>query len=234
MHHRTLVTAAVCSLAAAVCAPAQLTPRPPAAPTPQPAPPPKLLKDEDALKRLAELAEIEKTLDEQKYGHNSKIIKELREAGMSAEKSFALWLDCEKDVNFDQRGKTMTEFSEWKRRLTKDADHDRDAEKQMQVQWLTIVLMQANARTDGAKAEAVAAAVAFVDTVVERMQMADGKMGGAMNENVLGSVFAKHFKLDPVRARIFERAQNLTSKFRNAHRVNHIVTASRVWKQSEP
>ena len=196
MHHRTFVTAAICSLAAAVWVPAQLAPRTPSAPAPQPAPPPKLLKEEDIAKRIAELAELDKTIDESKYGHNAKIIKELREAGTSGEKSFSLWLDCCKDVDFDQRGKTMTEYSEWKRRQTKDPDHERDAEKQMQVQWLTIVLMQANARTDGAKAEAIGSAVAFVDVVVERMQKADGKMGGAMNENVLSSVFGRHFKLD--------------------------------------
>ena len=139
---------------------------------------------------------MSKTLDEQKFGHNSKIIKELREAGMSGEKSFALWLDCTKDVEYDQKGKTATDFSEWKRRQTKDPNRDRDGELQMQVQWLSIVLMDANARTEVARSEAVTAAVLFVDNLVGRIQKADGRMGGAAAENVLSSVFSRHYKLE--------------------------------------
>lgn len=148
------------------------------------------------MKALKALDDLGKTLDEQKFGYNAKIIRELREAGMTGEKSFALWLDCKKDVDFDQQGKTMTEFSEWKRSQTKDPNRDRDAELQMQVQWLTIVLMDANARTDSGRAEAVAAAVAFLDLLVERAQKADGHFGGAANQNVMGSVFARHYKLE--------------------------------------
>ncbi len=196
MHHRTLLITAFCSLATVFSVPAQLVPRPPAAPTPQPAPPPKPIKEEEALKTLALLLEMSKTLDEQKFGHNAKIIKELREAGMSGEKSFALWLDCMKDVEFDQKGKNATDFSEWKRRQTKDPNRERDGELQMQVQWLSIVLMDANARTEIARNEAVTAAVLFVDNLVGRIQKADGRMGGAAAENVLTSPFARHYKLD--------------------------------------
>ncbi len=196
MHHRTLVITAFCSLAAALSTSAQLTPRTTSAPATQPLPAPKLLNEEEAAKVLAQLETIGKTLDEQKFGHNAKIIKELREAGMTGEKSFALWMDCMKDVEFDQRGKTVSEFSDWKRRQTKDANRERDGELQMQVQWLSIVLMNANARTDAARGEAVTAAVAFVDNLVARIQKADGHMGGAASQNVLNSVFAQHYKLD--------------------------------------
>ena len=196
MHHRTLILTAFCSLAAALSAPAQLTPRTPSAPAPQPLPAPKPIKEEDAAKLLAQLESMGKNLDEQKFGHNAKIIKELREAGVTGEKSFALWMDCMKDVEFDQKGKSASEFSDWKRRQTKDPNRDRDGELQMQVQWLSIVLMDANARTDAARGEAVSAAVAFVDNLVARIQKADGHMGGAAAQNVLNSVFAQHYKLD--------------------------------------
>ncbi len=196
MHHRTLLLPAVCSLAAAFTAPAQLAPRTPAAPASQPAPTPKILKEEDATKALAQLLEIGKTLDEQKYGYNAKIIKELRDAGVSGEKAFGLWLDCMKDVEFDQKGKSVTEFSDWKRRQTKDPNRERDTELQMQVQWLSIVLMDANARTPAARAEAIAAATLFLETGVARILKNDGRMGGAAGENVLSSSFARHYKLD--------------------------------------
>ena len=196
MHCRTLLITAVCSLAAVCSTPAQLPPRPPSAPKPQPAPPPRIIKEEDIAKALAQLESIGKTLDEQKFGHNAKIIKELREAGMSGEKSFALWLDCLKDVDYDQQGRSAGDFAERRRRETKDPNRDRDGELQMQVQWLSIVLMDANARTEAARSEAVAAAVQFVDNLVGRIQKADGRMGGAASQNVLQSVFAQHYKLD--------------------------------------
>ncbi|HEX2748948.1 MAG TPA: hypothetical protein VHM91_13165 [Verrucomicrobiales bacterium] len=212
-HRASTVTAFLCCLAAAPAAHAQLPPRSPSAPVPQAPPPPKLLKDEDLAKKLLELEQIGKKLDEDKYGHNAAIIKQLREAGVSGDKAFALWLDCKKEIDFDQKNASATEWAEWKRKQTKDANHDRDAGLQMQVQWLTIVLMHCNARTDSARNEAITSAVAFLDTVVEKLRKMDAKDtggggngkrpwgggGGGGNEieqDVLGSVFAKFFKLD--------------------------------------
>jgi hypothetical protein len=175
---------------------AQLAPRTPAPVTPQAPPPPKLLDFDESMKKLEQLEQISRTLDEQKYGYNAKIIRELREAGVTSDKSFALWLDCMKSVEFDQKGKTMTEYSEWKRGQTKDANRDRDAEFQIQVQWLAIVLMDANAKTESARGEAVAAAVMFLDNFVAQAQKADGKIGGAARQSVMDSVFARHYKLE--------------------------------------
>jgi hypothetical protein len=196
MSFRPILTVSVCSLGLLVPVHAQLPPKPPAAPAPQQAPPSKPLKDEDTAKLLEQLSQMAKTLDEQKFGYNAKVIRELREAGASADKSFALWLDCMKDVEYDQKGRTSIEFSEWKRRQTKDSNRERDAALQLQVQWLAIVLMHSNARTDAARGEAIAAAVAFLETVVDSIQKADGQLDDLARGSVLNSVFAKHYKLD--------------------------------------
>jgi hypothetical protein len=192
----TFFAATLCLLTGASSVCAQLPPRTPAAPTPQAPPPPKPLKEDETTKLLVQLADMTKTLDEQKYGYNARIIRELREAGTSGDKAFALWLDCVKDVDYDQKGRSATEFAEWKRRQTKDADRERDAALQLQVQWLSIVLMHANARNEATKNEAVVAAVTFLDTVVECIRKADGRLSGHANENVLSSVFGRHYKLE--------------------------------------
>ncbi len=153
------------------------------------------------MKTLQLLDGLSKTIDEQNYGYNARIIKELRDAGVTSDKSFALWLDCKKDIDFDQQGKTMTEYSEWKRGQTKDTNRNRDMELQAQVQWLAIVLMEANARTDAARAEVVAAAAQFLETLVERVQKAEGNFSGVVQQNVLSSVFARHFKVESTVAR---------------------------------
>lgn len=196
MNLRPLLTFTVVSLAFSPAVPAQLPPRAPAAPASQTPPPPKPLKEEDAAKLLAQIEQMSKTLDEQKYGYNAKIIRELREAGASGDKAFALYLDAMKNVEFDQKGKTAGEFSEWKRRQTKDPNRERDTALQLQVQWLAIVLMHCNARTDIARNEAVTAAGMFLDSLIEFARKAEGRFAGPASENVLNTVVAKHFKLD--------------------------------------
>lgn len=196
MHLRTLFAASLCSLSVVCPLSAQLPPRPPVAPASQPAPPPKPLKDEDTAKLLAQITEMSKKLDEDKFGHNAKLIRDLREAGTSGEKAFALWLDAIKEVDYAQKNRTASEFADWKRNQTKDADRERDAGLQLHVQWLTVVLMYSNARTDTAKSEAIVLAGAFVDTVVDRMQKNEGKLGRQAYEDVLNGVIAKYLKLE--------------------------------------
>ena len=189
---------ALCAVLSAVShsAMAQLPPRPAVAPTAQPAPPPKPLKEEDLAKILTQVNEISKTRDEKMFGYLSSVIRELREAGTSGDKAFALWLDCIKDVEYDQRGRGAAEFSEWKRRQTKDSNRERDEGLRLQVQWLAIVLMETHAKTDAAKSEAISAAASFLDTMVEQAKKNEGNLGGPAGENVMGSVFARRFKLD--------------------------------------
>ena len=201
MRSRSLALPSRARLAAAaltlgvVSAHAQLPPRNSApAPAAQPAPTPKLLDDAAAAKLLAQLEDVSKTMEEKKYGYNSGIIRDLRDAGSSADKAFNLWLDCTKVIEFDEAGRTATEFSEWKRNQIKSTSNERESVLQMQVQWLTIVVMDANARTESARAEVVAAAVTYIDSVLAHLKKTDGKsnLGG----DVVNSVFGRRYKLD--------------------------------------
>jgi hypothetical protein len=174
---------------------AQLPPRNTApAPAAQPAPTPKLLDDAAAAKLPAQLEDVSKTMEEKKYGYNSGIIRDLRDAGSSADKAFNLWLDCTKVIEFDEAGRTATEFSDWKRNQTKSTSKERESVFQMQVQWLTIVVMDANARTESARAEVVAAAVTYIDSVLAHLKKTDGK--GNLGGDVVNSVFGRRYKLD--------------------------------------
>jgi len=64
------------------------------------------------------------------------------------------------------------------------------------VQWLTIVVMHCNARNDDAKKEAIASAMAFVETLVDRTQKNDGSLGRQAHEDVMSGVIAKFLKLE--------------------------------------
>src|SRR5205085_6823147 len=110
--------------------------------------------------------------------------------------------DPGKEVDDNQKGKEDVECAEGKRSQTKDADRKRDGALQLHVQWLAIVLMYTNARTDAARTEAIGYAVAFVDTVVETAKKGDGELGRAAHEDVLGSVIAKFLKLETSVTRI--------------------------------
>ena len=181
-------------LATLALAPAQLAPRPAAPPTPQPAPPPKLLDEEAAAKLLAQLDDVSKTMEEKKYGYNAGIIRDLRDASSSSDKAFNLWLDCMKFIEFDEKGRSATEFAEWKRNQTKNGNRERDMRLQLEVQWLTVVVMDANARTESARAEVVAAASAYLDSLLALLKKNDGR--GAPNGDVVSSVFGRRYKLD--------------------------------------
>lgn len=197
---RTLFPSVALPLAAAVLAGlpassvAQLPPKAAAAPAVQAAPPAKLLDEAAAAKLLAQLEEVNRSMEEKKYGYNSGIIRDLRDAGSSGDKAFGLWLDCMKLLEFEERGRSGADFSEWKRNQTKSANNERDASLQLQVQWLTVVVMDANARTPSARAEVVSSAVAYIDNLLAFMKKNDGK--GVPGGDVIGSVFGRRYKLD--------------------------------------
>ena len=90
-------------------------------------------------------------------------------------------------LEFEERGRSGADFSEWKRNQTKSANNERDASLQLQVQWLTVVVMEANARTPSARAEVVSSAVAYIDNLLAFMKKNDGK--GVPGGDVIGSVF---------------------------------------------
>lgn len=197
---RSLFPSVALPLAAAVLAGlpassvAQLPPKAAGAPAPQAAPPAKLLDDAAAARLLAQLEEVNRSMEEKKYGYNSGIIRDLRDAGSSGDKAFGLWLDCMKLLEFEERGRSGADFSEWKRNQTKSANNERDASLQLQVQWLTVVVMDANARTPAARAEVVSSAVSYIDNLLVFMKKNDGK--GVPGGDVIGSVFGRRYKLD--------------------------------------
>ena len=184
------------SLAAVSCPVlSQLPPKPAAAPAAQPPPPPKPLKEEDVARVLKQLESLADEVDAQKFGRYSAVIRQLKESSATGDKAFNLWMDCMKEVEYDQKGKTLTEFAEWKRRIAKETDHKRNDALQLQVQWLMVVLMDASARSPSAEADVISAAASYLDMLAAHFKKYDGDMEH-LGGSVLGSVFAKKFKVE--------------------------------------
>jgi hypothetical protein len=156
------------------------------------------LKDEDTDRLLKQLADIQTTLQGKRNSYNSTILTQLKEAGNSEEKSFQLWLDATKQFDWDEQGKTATEFAEWKRTKGKELHNPQFMTGvRLEVQYLAVLIVYSASQTDtdAPKAEAIAAAVAYLDDLTASARKLNGKLDN-LNRNVLDGVIAKHLKLD--------------------------------------
>lgn len=213
-----LTVAGLMGLPLAGSAQAQLIPRKPVAP-PSPAPAPaapvtpggvpavpgpaattggRPLKEVDMDFLLKQLADIEASLQGKRNSYNSTILTQLKEAGNSEEKSFQLWLDATKQFDWDEQGKTATEFAEWKRTKGKELHNPQFMTGvRLEVQYLAVLIVYSASQTDtdSPKAEAIAAAVAYLDDLTSSARKLNGKLDN-LNRNVLDGVIAKHLKLD--------------------------------------
>lgn len=219
MRSSLVVTTLALSLLPAASLPAQLIPRkPPAAPvvpaapgsvpapgvpavpltpaTPVPAAAARPLKDEDMDRLIRQLAEIEATLQGKRSTYNNSLLAQLKEAGNSEEKAFQLWLDGTKEFDFDEKGKTSTEFAEWKRTKGKELHNPQFMTAlRLQVKYLSVLIIYSNAPSDSLKSEAIAAAAAYLDDLAGSARKLDGHLE-ELNRPVLDGVIAKHLKLD--------------------------------------
>lgn len=145
---------------------------------------------------LKQLADIEATLQGKRNSYNNTILTQLKEAGNSEEKSFQLWLDATKQFDWDEQGKTATEFAEWKRTKGKELHNPQFMTAvRLEVQYLAVIIVYSGALTDSAKGEAISAAVAYLDDLASSARKLNGKLDN-LNRNVLDGVIARHLKLD--------------------------------------
>ncbi|RYD31828.1 MAG: hypothetical protein EOP86_17080, partial [Verrucomicrobiaceae bacterium] len=200
------------SLTCLTLLPAQLIPRKPA-PAPQTGPaatppaasgPARPLKQEDVDRLLLQLSEIQDDLQGKRSTYNNSLLSQLKEAGNSEEKSYQLWLDGTKEFEFDEKGKTSTEFAEWKRTKGKELHNPPFMTGlRLQVRYLSVLILYANAHTESARTEAITAAVAYLEDLAGSAKKLDGQMD-ELNRSVLDGVIAKHLKLDNSLAKVKE------------------------------
>lgn len=168
---------------------AELTPRKPTAPA-TPAGPAAPMSAEDRAKFKAQVEQLEKDLIKKRGGMHATQIAILKAAMSGNDKAFNFWLDAKKEQDFDMKGKTATEFAEWKReQIKKTSVNDAiTAGMRLQLHFLMITVLDSHAETPAQQAEVATAAVAYVESLTafceKEENLAKGIIGSIMDTGV--------------------------------------------------
>ena len=174
-------------LCSAVVAQGELIPRKPATGAETPAPSVTPLSTEEMAKLKEQVLLLEKDLAKKRGGMHASQIAILKDAMSGNEKAFNFWLDCKKDQDFDMKGKTATEFSEWKRTQIKTigTNDAACAGFRLQIHFLMLLVLDSHAETPAQEAEVASGALSYVEALTafceKEENLAKGIMGSIMN-----------------------------------------------------
>ena len=195
----------------AVTAHGELIPRKPGGDPLIPAAPGAPLSKEEMGKLKTQVELLEKELEKKRGGMHASQIAILKEAMSGNEKAFNFWLDCKKEQDFDMKGRTATEFSEWKRTQIKTSGTNDAfcAALRLQIHFLMLAVLHSHAETPAQVADVAAGAVAYVDFLTGFCEK---------EENLAKSIMNSIMKTgaDPDEAVTAENLQETLAKVREA------------------
>ncbi len=171
----------------AVVAHGELIPRKPATGAETPGTSATPLSAEEMAKLKEQVLLLEKDLAKKRGGMHASQIAILKEAMSGNEKAFNFWLDCKKEQDFDMKGKTATEFSEWKRTQIKTTGTNDAAcaGYRLQIHFLMLLVLDSHAETPAQQAEVAAGAASYLESLTvfceKEENLAKGIMGSIMN-----------------------------------------------------
>ncbi len=159
--------------------------------------PAKPLTGDSLQKLLTQLQEIDTSLKGKRNAYNMSLLPRLNEAGANDDKAFSLWLDAMKEQDFEMQGKTATEFSDFRNGKGKELRTNAGFTTQLRLQckFLSLIILQADAVSDGERLEVVTGASAYLDDYISSAKKMQGRQE-ELRRSALDSVIAKHLKLD--------------------------------------
>ena len=159
--------------------------------------PPNALSEKAIADLLKALKELGGQLGVAKSKATEKALAAFQAALTSDDKAYSLFMECTKQVEFDDKGKNGADFTEWKRRDDTKELHEPEHKQvlKLQLQWLVMSIQAGNALTDSEFAKVVAQVPAYLDTLGEAWKRMK-TFRGRLNQDVINTVFGKFFKLD--------------------------------------
>lgn len=152
------------------------------------------LTEPDRIALLEKLEKIEKQSDDRVSGLYRRAIQDYRSAIRSDDATMDLYLKCLEKVKYEDEKRKTQEFREWKR---KNKDDLNSASMRMalrhQLSWLLLSIEAA--RREGDVSELGTRAITHLDQIFDHAETLK-KHRGILNQNALGSVFAKAYKLN--------------------------------------
>jgi hypothetical protein len=150
------------------------------------------LSTELSAKLLKQLDDVEKALDTKRGGESTAMIKQLKEAATGKDRAFNLWQGCKKVVDFEEKGKTGSEFMEWRQGEGKKLETRDDfcISLQLQAQFLALALLDSYAETPEQKLGVMADANAYLEALGKACDKEEG-----IAKSILASIM--DVQLDP-------------------------------------
>jgi hypothetical protein len=199
----TLLTALTGSFSTQVLAQASAEPVPaptetePAEPAPATRTAPGAINDKGMADLLKALQALQGQLGSAKSKQTASALAAFQIAAAADDKAYALYMECKKKIDFDDKGKEAKDWVDWKRRddtkMLNDGEHL--AALKLQLQWLILSIQAGNATTDTAFAAVVAQVPTYLDNLFasyKRMKT----FRGELNRDVIDTLFGKFYKLD--------------------------------------
>ncbi len=169
------------------------------------------LSAEEMAKLKEQVAQLEKEVEKKRGGLHATQIATLKDAMSGNVKAFNFWLDCKKEQDFDMKGKTATEFAEWKRAQIKGAGTNDAfcAALRLQCHFLMLTVQESHADTDAQQMEIAKSSVEYVEALTnfceKEAELAKGIIGSIMQTG-----------LDPDQAVTAENLQETLARVREA------------------
>jgi hypothetical protein len=156
--------------------------------------PGEVLSPDQVQKILAELQRVDEIVSGKQLEGRRSAFDAFRRGAANEKDAYELFLACSKQVDFDEQGKTSTEFREWRERQEANLKRpSRMAAMQMQLQYLVLTLRLAQGE---APLKVLPEVETFLAALVSNAESLEGDLAVLQRESVLSTPFARAYKLE--------------------------------------
>jgi hypothetical protein len=153
-----------------------------------------ILTPEQIAKIVAELNRVQTLVTGKRLEGRRNAVDAFRRAAASDKDAYEFYLACAKEVEFDQQGKSSTDFREWRERQeAKLKTPSRMTALRLQLQYLVLTLRVSEGESP---AKLLPEVEAFLASIVTNAEGLEGDLALLQRESVLATPFAKVYELD--------------------------------------
>jgi len=153
-----------------------------------------VLSPDQIAKIISEINRVEEVVTGKRLEGRRSAVDAFRRAGASDKDAYEFYMACAKQIEFDQQGKSSTEFRDWKERQEANLKKpSRMAAMRLQLQYLVLTLRVAEGE---APIKVLPEVEAFLAGIVTNAENLEGDFGTLQKENILATPFAKAYELD--------------------------------------
>ena len=153
-----------------------------------------VLSPDQIQKILAELQRVDEIVSGKQLEGRRSAFDAFRRGAANEKDAYELFMVCSKQVDFDEQGKTSTEFRDWRERQEASLKRpSRMAAMQMQLQYLVLTLRLAQGEPP---LKVLPEVETFLAALVSNAESLEGDLGILQRDNILNTPFARAYKLE--------------------------------------